>query len=201
MSSENAGRRPVHPLIVRTTHWVTAVSMVVMILSGLQIYNAAPLFPFLFPQWLTLGGWLGGALLWHFAAMWVLSISFAIYFAFGIFSGRFRARLLPLSPSGVVADLRAALSGRLAHDDLTRYNAVQKLLYGGVIGVILLAILSGVALWKPVQFQALTMLFGGFQGARLVHFLAMAAITLFLLVHLVMALIVPKTLRAMVRGH
>lgn len=201
MSSNNSERQPVHPIVVRITHWVTAISMVVMIMSGLQIYNAAPLFPFLFPQWMTMGGWLGGALLWHFAAMWVLSISFAVYFAFGIISGRFRAKLWPLRVADILADLRAALSGQLTHDDLSQYNAVQKLLYAGILGVILLAILSGIALWKPVQFQGLAMFFGGFQGARLIHFLAMVAIALFLLVHLAMALLVPKTLRAMVRGH
>lgn len=189
-----------HPRVIRITHWVNAIAMLIMIMSGWQIYNAAPIFPFLFPQSITIGGWLGGALLWHFAAMWVLMVNFALYCAYGVISGRFRSKLWPIRGAELIADLRSALAGRLVHEDLSTYNAVQRLLYAGVIGAIALAILTGFALWKPVQLQALTALFGGFQGARLVHFFAMAAITGFLLVHVAMALVVPKTLRAMTRG-
>ncbi len=190
-----------HPRVIRITHWVNAAAMLIMIMSGWQIYNAAPIFPFLFPQSITIGGWLGGALLWHFAAMWVLMANFALYCAYGLFSGRFRSKFWPIRRADLMTDLRSALAGRLVHEDLSTYNAIQKLLYAGVIGAIALAILSGFALWKPVQLQMLTNLFGGFQGARLVHFLAMAAITGFLLVHVAMALLVPKTLRAMTRGY
>jgi len=190
-----------HPRVIRITHWVNATAMLVMIMSGWQIYNAAPIFPFLFPQSITIGGWLGGALLWHFAAMWVLMANFALYCVYGFISGRFRSKFWPIRRADLMTDLRSALTGRLVHEDLSTYNAIQKLLYAGVIGAIALAILSGFALWKPVQLQMLTNLFGGFQGARLVHFLAMAAITGFLLVHVAMALLVPKTLRAMTRGY
>lgn len=190
----------IHPRIVRATHWVTAIAMLVMIASGWQIYNAYPILPFVFPRSITLGGWLGGALLWHFAAMWVLMASFAVTLVFGFVSGRFRAKLWPIRPREVLCDLKAALTGRLGHADLSRYNAVQKLLYAGIIVVTVVAILSGFAIWKPVQMQTLTSLFGGFQGARVVHFLTMVAICGFLVVHIAMALIVPKSLRAMLRG-
>lgn len=190
-----------HPRVVRITHWVNAIAMLVMIMSGWQIYNAAPIFPFLFPQSITIGGWLGGALLWHFAAMWLLMANFALYCAYGIFSGRFRSKLWPIRGAQLVADLRSALAGRLVHEDLSTYNAIQRLLYASVIGAIALTIVTGFALWKPVQLQALTNLFGGFQGARLAHFLAMAAISGFVLVHVAMALLVPKSLRAMTRGY
>jgi thiosulfate reductase cytochrome b subunit len=100
----------------------------------------------------------------------------------------------------VIADLRAALSGRLGHADLSVYNAVQKLLYSGVILAGIVIVLSGLSIWKPVQFHYLTALFGGYDLARYVHFFAMAAIAGFIAIHVVMALIVPKSLRAMVLG-
>lgn len=190
----------VHPLWVRVTHWINAVAMLVMIGSGWQIYNASPLFDFTFPRAITLGGWLAGALLWHFAAMWVLAINGLVYVGLGIVTGRFRRKLLPIRLGAVIADTKAALAGRLSHTDLTVYNAVQRLLYLGVIlaGVVIVA--SGLAIWKPVQLQELTALFGGYDTARYVHFLAMAAIVAFLVLHVVMAFVVPKSLRAMITG-
>jgi thiosulfate reductase cytochrome b subunit len=190
----------IHPLYVRITHWINALALLIMIGSGWQIYNASPLFAFTFPSSVTLGGWLAGGLLWHFAAMWLLIANGLVYVVIGLATGRLRRKLLPIRPAEVVRDVAAALTGRLAHDDLARYNAVQKALYAGVLlagGVI---VASGFAIWKPVQFQELTALFGGYEGARLVHFFAMAAIVLFLVVHVVMALLVPKSLRAMIRG-
>jgi thiosulfate reductase cytochrome b subunit len=190
----------IHPAWVRITHWINAVAVIVMIASGWEIYNASPLFPFRFPSTLTLGGWLAGALLWHFAAMWVLAVNGLIYLALGFATGRFRRKMLPLHPRDVVADIGAALTGRLAHDDLAVYNAVQKLLYLGVILAGIVIVLSGLAIWKPVQLQGLTALMGGYDAARYVHFLAMATIAGFLVVHVIMALIVPRSLRAMVTG-
>jgi thiosulfate reductase cytochrome b subunit len=171
-----------------------------MIGSGWQIYNASPLFGFTFPGSITLGGWLAGALLWHFAAMWVVVINGIIYITLGILTGRFRRKLLPIRPSEIVADVKAALTFKLAHDDLSHYNAVQKLLYSGVILAGVVIVLSGLSIWKPVQFQELTALFGGYDTARYVHFFAMAAIVGFLIVHVALALIVPRSLRAMVTG-
>jgi thiosulfate reductase cytochrome b subunit len=190
----------IHPRVVRITHWINAVTIIIMIGSGLAIHNAYPILPFKFPGWMTIGSGLAGALLWHFAFMWLLVFNLAAMIGFGILSGRYRRKLLPIRPSEVILDVKSALSGKLAHADLSVYNAVQKLLYVGVIGAMLLVIVSGLAMWKPVQFQGLTAMFGGFQGARLVHFLAMSAIAGFLVVHVAMALIVPASLRAMIRG-
>ncbi len=194
-------RRVIHPLWVRITHWINAVAILVMIGSGWQIYDASPLFRIItFPPYLALGNWLAGALLWHFAAMWALVVNGMVYVTLGIATGRFRRKFLPIRPREVIADLRAALRGRLAHENLSVYNAVQKLLYSGVILAGIVIVLSGLSIWKPVQFHYLTSLFGGYDLARYVHFFAMAAIAGFIAVHVVMALIVPKSLRAMVLG-
>ncbi|MGH6771742.1 MAG: cytochrome b/b6 domain-containing protein, partial [Xanthobacteraceae bacterium] len=171
-----------------------------MIGSGWEIYNASPLFPFTFPKSITLGGWLAGALLWHFAAMWLLAVNGLVYLVLGIVTGRFRRKLVPISPSAVLADTKAALTGKLAHDDLSVYNAVQKLLYLGVILAGVVVVLSGLAIWKPVQLWWLTALCGGYEAARYVHFFAMATIVGFLVVHIVMAFVVPRSLRAIVTG-
>lgn len=190
----------IHPAWVRVCHWINALAILVMIGSGWQVYDASPLFGFSFPRAITIGDWLAGALLWHFAAMWVLVINGLVYVTLGIVTGRFRRKLLPVGPRAVLADIKAALSFRLSHDDLSHYNAVQKVLYLGIIltGVVIVA--SGLSIWKPVQFQELTAFFGGYNTARYVHFAAMAAIVTFLVVHVSLALIVPKSLRAMVTG-
>jgi thiosulfate reductase cytochrome b subunit len=196
-----ATTRPViHPLWVRVTHWINALAMLMMIGSGWQIYDASPLFGFEFPTQIALGNWLAGALLWHFAAMWLLVINGLVYFALGIATGRFRRKLFPIRPSGVVRDLFAALRGKLSHEDLTVYNAVQKVLYVGILVTGVVIVLSGLSIWKPVQFQWLTSFFGGYDTARYVHFGAMTAIVTFLVVHVALAILVPKSLRAMIIG-
>jgi thiosulfate reductase cytochrome b subunit len=193
--------KAIQPAWVRIMHWVNAVAILLMITSGWQVYNASPLFGFSFPKAITLGGWLAGALLWHFAAMWLLMVNGLLYLAFGLATGRFRRKLLPITPSGVIADTRAALALKLSHDDLTRYNQVQKLLYAGIILVGIVIVLSGLSIWKPVQLQYLTAFFGGYDVARYVHFFCMAAIVGFLVIHIALALLVPKSLRAMIIGH
>ena len=190
----------IQPAWVRVMHWINAVAMIMMIMSGWQIYNASPLFDFRFDHSITLGSWLGGALLWHFAAMWLLMVNGLVYLALGLATGRFRKKLLPITPAGVIADTKAALTFKLAHDDPTRYNYVQKLLYAGIIAVGILIVLSGLSIWKPVQLQWLTALFGGYDVARYVHFICMALICAFLVVHVALALLVPKSLRAMIIG-
>lgn len=161
-SPQASAKRPlIHPLIVRITHWINAGAIIVMIMSGLEIHNAYPTLPFKVPRALTLGGWLGGATQWHFAAMWVLMASGLIYVIYGFVSGRFKRKLWPISPREVGADTLAALS-RLTHNDLSSYNAVQRLLYSGVIAAGIVAVLTGLAIWKPVQFQVLTYFFGDF---------------------------------------
>src|SRR5271165_617420 len=190
----------IQPAWVRTMHWINALAIILMIMSGWQIYNASPLFAFKFSHSITLGGWLGGALLWHFAAMWLLMVNGLVYLALGIATGRFRKKLLPITAGGVISDARAALTFRLSHEDLSRYNYVQKLLYAGIIAVGIVIVLSGLSIWKPVQLQWLTALFGGYDVARYVHFICMAAIVAFLAVHVALALLVPKSLRAMIIG-
>jgi thiosulfate reductase cytochrome b subunit len=193
--------RRMHPLAVRIMHWTNAVSMVIMIGSGWKIYNDEVLFGWLhFPEWITIGGEAQGALQWHFLGMWIFTINLLCYVVYGLVSGRFWRKFLPVWPSHVIADVRAALRFKLAHNDITKYNAVQRVLYIGIILVMIVQIISGLAIWKPVQFQELTALFYDFQGARLAHFICMSLIVGFLLVHVALALLVPKTLGAMITG-
>ena len=199
-SNERQGLR-LHPLPLRIMHWTNAVAMIIMIGSGWKIYNDEVLFGRLhFPDWITIGGEQQGALQWHFLGMWILVLNGLAYLIYGIASGRFRRMLFPIRYQQLIADIRDALHFRLQHDDLTRYNAVQRLLYAGIIVVAIIQVLSGLAIWKPVQFSELAALFYDFQGARLVHFGAMAAIVGFLIVHVALALLVPKTIVAMLTG-
>src|ERR1043166_354412 len=199
-SAASGKAKVIQPAWVRALHWTNAFAMVLMIMSGWQIYNASPLFGFSFSSSITLGGWLGGALQWHFAAMWLLMVNGLVYLTLGFLTGRFRRKLLPITPAGVLADTKAALTGRLSHADLSKYNYVQKLLYVGIIAVGVVIVLSGLSIWKPVQLQYLTALFGGYDAARYVHFFCMAAIVAFMVVHVTLALLVPKSLRAMIIG-
>lgn len=190
----------IHPLVVRITHWVNVLAIVIMVTSGWRIYNSSPLFPFKFPSDITLGGWLAGALQWHFAGMWLLAANGLVYLAYGILSGHFRRKLWPITPGAVIADVLAALKGRLAHDDLSIYNAAQRAAYATLILTIIVLVLSGLAIWKPVQLQNLAWLMGGYEGARLVHFLAMTLTVFIVIVHVVMVALVPSTLPTMITG-
>lgn len=190
----------VHPLLVRLWHWLNAFAIIIMIMSGWRIYDASPVFRgFYFPPALTLGGWLGGGLQWHFAAMWLLMANGLIYVIYGFWSGHFARTFLPVSPRDVLRDLRKALKLDLPHE-VGVYNAVQRASYIGVICAILLTVLAGFAIWKPVQFHELAWLMGGYDNARVVHFFGMAAIVAFLVMHLVLVAIVPSTLWPMVSG-
>lgn len=196
-----AGDAPLHPAPLRIMHWINAAAMLVMIGSGWKIYNDEVLFGWLhFPDAITLGKYAQHALQWHFFGMWVIAINGGAYLVYGIATGRFRRKLLPISPTEVIATVSDALRLRLAHDDLTHYNAVQRVLYVGIILVGILVVLSGLAIWKPAQFSTLTALFYDFQTARLVHFFCMAAIVAFLIVHVALALLVPRSLLAMLTG-
>jgi len=207
-----AGRTTlVHPALVRITHWINALAMIVMIGSGWRIWNSDPIFNYHFPVWLTIGGeearsqdlhnelGLASALQWHFAAMWLLVINGAAYVLYGFLSGHFRRVLFPVTPRAVLRDALAALRFRLPHEAGV-YNAVQKVLYLGVLLACVVMVLSGLAIWKPGQFQELAWLLGGFDTARLVHFLGMSAIVLFLFVHISLVIIVPKTFPTMITG-
>lgn len=194
------GNRIIHPAWLRATHWLNAVAVAILAMSGWRIYDAAPFFDFTIPNEITLGGWLGGAIQWHFAAMWLLAANGLVYLLCNAATGRLWAKFFPLSPRAIIEDLLAALRGRLSHDDLSHYNAVQRAAYLFVIVDAILLVLSGLVLWKSVQFPVLRELMGGYEAARRVHFLAMAALVAFVVVHLAMAVLVPRTLLAMIRG-
>ncbi|MEO6921856.1 MAG: cytochrome b/b6 domain-containing protein [Collimonas sp.] len=200
MSTSLLKKPVVHPIWLRITHWLNALAVIIMILSGWRIYNASPIFPFRIPSEWTLGGWLGGALQWHFAAMWLLALNGLIYLLFNTGSGRLWKKFLPLRPAEVVQDLLKALRGKLQHDALDHYNAVQKLAYVSVILDLILLVVSGLAIWKSVQLPLLRDLMGGFDNARIVHFCAMAFLVVFIVVHIIMVALVPRTLLAMLRG-
>ena len=192
-------KRPVHPLPVRIAHWINAFAVVCMLMSGWAIYNASPIFAFAFPAWATVGGWLGGSIAWHFAAMWLLAANGLFYVVYGLATGHFKRRLLPIRASDLARDTREALAFRLAHRP-GLYNAVQRLLYLGVLLLGVLIVASGVSIWKPVQLFWLTDLFGGYDFARKVHFVAMAGIGAFVAIHLLLVLLVPRTLLPMITG-
>lgn len=203
-----AHRRPaaraaatVHPAWLRITHWLNVIAVLLMTLSGWRIYDASPLFGWRFPTQVTLGGWLGGALQWHFAAMWLFAANGLAYLVLNLASGRFRRKFLPLRAAALWSDLRAALRGRLSHDDPRHYNALQRAAYLFVVADLALLVLSGLVLWKSVQFPLLREALGGYEGARRVHFCAMAAMLAFVAGHLAMVALVPRSLVAMVRGH
>lgn len=201
MTSAVAAGRRLHPVPVRIMHWINALAMLVMIGSGWGIYDDDVIIRGLhFPQWLRLGSWAAESLLWHFAAMWLLALNGMAYLIYGVVTGRFRERLLPIRVGEVIQTVRETLRLHIAHDDLTVYNAVQKLLYIVVILAGVSQVISGIAIWKPVQFSGLVALMGGFQGARIVHFVGMAIVVGFLAVHVALALLVPQTMKAMLTG-
>ena len=193
-------QKPIHPLWMRFNHWLNALAVLVLVTSGWRIYNASPLYPLEIPAVLTLGGWLGGALQWHFAAMWLLGFNGLIYLTLNIASGRLFAKFFPLSLTGIGRDALAAVRGTLSHADPRRYNHVQRFAYLFVMLDIVLLVLSGLVLWKSVQFASLRELLGGYEFARHIHFVAMAALVAFVAVHLVMVALVPRTLLTMLKG-
>ena len=201
LSAASQRAETIHPLWLRAAHWLNAVAVVLMVTSGWRIYNAAPFFNFRLPGQFTLGGWLGGALQWHFAAMWLLGLNGLVYLTLNLTSGRLTRKFLPLSVSGVWSDLRDAVHGRLSHADPSHYNGVQRLAYLGIVVDLGVLILSGLVLWKSVQFPVLRELMGGYEGARRVHFFAMTGLVAFVAGHLLMVALVPRTLVVMVRGH
>jgi thiosulfate reductase cytochrome b subunit len=193
--------RRLHPLPIRLMHWTNAGAMFIMITSGWKIYNDDVLFGWLrFPDAITPGPWAQHGLQWHFFGMWLLVLNGIAYVTYGLVTGRLRRMLLPIRLRDLIANIRDALRFRLAHDDPTQYNMVQRMLYIGILLIGVLIVLSGLAIWKPVQFSELLALFGSFQTARLVHFLCMSAIVAFVLVHVSLALLVPHTLVAMITG-
>jgi len=201
LTAPHASPLTVHPLWLRLTHAVNAVSVLVMIASGWRIYDATSFLGFSVPVQATLGGWLAGALQWHFAAMWVLVVNGLTYLVLAVASGRLHQRMWPVTPRALWNDVVQAAHGRLGHQNLSHYNQVQRLAYLFAIADVLLLVLSGLVLWKSVQFPLLRELLGGYEGARRVHFVTMSGLVLFIVVHVSMALLVPRSLLAMARGH
>lgn len=190
---------PSRPAWLRATHWIHAACLALMVASGWRVYNAAPLYAFRFPRDLTLGGWLGGALQWHFALMWVLVINGLAYAAANAWSGRLARGVRSLDPRLLARDLRRAFHGTL-HHDARGYNAIQVFAYAAVLFALVLLVLSGLVLWKSVQFPLLREALGGYEAARRIHFLAMAFVCVFAVGHVLLAVCFPRTLLLMIRG-
>ena len=200
-----------HPIAARITHWLMALAIVILIGSGWRIYNASPIFGFTFPEAFTLGGdveqalalhndpGVASAIAWHFAAMWLLALSYLGFMLWNIGSGHFWRDFLPIGPRLFWRDFTAAVRLKLDHR-LGEYNGVQRVAYWGALGAVAMMLLTGTAIWKPVQTYPLEVLFGGFQGARIVHFVFMAAIVLFIVIHVALVVLVPKTFVAMTLG-
>jgi thiosulfate reductase cytochrome b subunit len=199
MASDKKGML-IHPLVVRLCHWLNVLAVLIMITSGWAIYNASPLFGFEFPYGITLGGWLAGALQWHFAGMWLFVLNGLVYVLYGIFSGHFRRKLLPISPVQVLKNIGDAFRGKLAHEDLSVYNAAQRAAYAGLVLLLVLLVATGLVLWKPVQFYWYGQFLGDYEGARYLHFFAMAAVAAIVLIHVLMVIAVPRTFPTMITG-
>lgn len=199
--AKDADRRSIHPLWLRLMHWANALAVIILIMSGLRIYNATRfMYGIRIPKELTLGGWLGGAIQWHFALMWLLVGNAVFYLAVNLVNGRLQRQFFPITPAGLWEDLKAFLRGKLSHADIRQYNTIQKLAYLFAMLDIVVLILSGLVLWKSVQFGWLRDVMFGYEGARRVHFFAMAGMVGFIVVHVLMALAVPKTIKAMLWG-
>jgi thiosulfate reductase cytochrome b subunit len=190
----------IHPAWLRLTHWINVIAVFILVTSGWRIYNASPIFDFTFPPAITLGGWLGGALLWHFFAMWILLINGLLYLGLNVLFGRLKRKFFPLYPRQILQDFLAVFKGQLAHDDLRYYNGPQKLAYLFIIADIAVLIMSGLVIWKPVQFPLLRELMGDYDNARIVHFVAMAGLLAVIAVHVTMVALVPRSFMLMIRG-
>ena len=182
-------------------HWTNAVAMIVMITSGWGIYDDYVIIHgFHFPRAMRLGAWAAPSLLWHFAGMWLLALNGFAYLVYGTLTGRLRERLLPIRRTALIQTVRDSLRLRMQHHDLSVYNDVQKLLYITVLLAGAWQIMTGLLIWKPVQFSTAVFALGGFQAVRIEHFIGMWVIVAFLIVHVALSLIVPRTLWAMICG-
>ena len=188
-----SGKTRQHPLIIRLTHWLNFIALGIMVMSGLRIYNASPVLPWEweFPKVLTLGGWLGGARQWHFMGMWILAVNGGIWVVYNLLSrhGRMTTIFSRKDIGGLLPMIRYYLRLRKQHPPVKKYNALQKAAYTGVAFVGLGAILTGLAIYWPVQFSGITRLFGNYDTARVWHFIFMAAFVLFFAGHVFMVAI------------
>jgi len=180
-----------HPLIIRCTHWINFIALAIMVTSGLRIYNASPIWDFYFPRNLTLGGWLEGARMWHFFGMWLFFVNGAVWFLYNLLSKHgwrttiFNKADLP----GILPMIQYYLRIRRQHPPVKKYNALQKLAYTTIPFAALGSIVTGVAMYWPTQFSRITWLFGGYDTARIWHFLFMASLVMFFFGHIIMVVI------------
>ena len=202
------------PLAIRITHWVNGVLLVFVAGSGLQILGAFPSmgprgalygwYPFQGkspPGWLTIGGWLAGARHIHFALAWFLVLNAFVYLAVYFGRGEWRRRLF------LRADISNAVQTALYYVRIRKtppqqglYNGLQKLGYTSAVLLGILEVLSGLAIYKPVQLSRLAALFGGYDGARAVHLLGLVALAGFTIGHVVMVALHPRTLVTIITG-
>jgi thiosulfate reductase cytochrome b subunit len=199
-----------HPYAVRLAHWAIAIALPVLAMSGLQILLAFPSFgpklppgpELMVPRWATLGGWLAGGIQWHFTFMWLFLGAGAAYLVYQIVSGNWRQVIVSRRDlPGVVPMLRHYLRGHEKPVYDGTYNPLQKLAYTVVIALLFVQALSGLALWRPAQLSFLVALMGGFQGVRIVHFVAMCALLAFIPGHLLLvALAGWRNLKRMIVG-
>lgn len=185
--------------LLRITHWLNAFLIIAMMLSGWGVYNGAPSFDFRFPEMLTVGTNAMESSQWHFGFMWLLIIAMSIYLAFGIVTGHFRRHFSWRSEARLLQDIKQAFSFKLKYQPGV-YNAVQRIAYTVVVMLVVVLILSGIALWQPVQFQTLTLLMGDYEATRMVHFIATLLLVGFTILHLLMAFVSPKAIWAMITG-
>lgn len=197
-SSREKGRI-VHPLFVRITHWINAFAAIAMLMSGMRIYNASPIYEFRFPPEVTLGGWLAGALAWHFAVMWLLVLNGLAYLFYGFLSGHFIRRLFDLRAMSAYRNVKLEMKHLLIHGT-GEYNIIQRLLYVAVVLDMAILFFSGLALWKPVQFHGLAEFMGGYEGARRIHFYGMTILAFFIVGHVSIAFAVKGSISSMFSG-
>lgn len=184
-----------HPYVVRLCHWVNTLSLFVMAGSGLQIFRAFPSFGakvpqqdlFHWPKAFAIGGWLGGALQWHLTFVWIYIVTGLLYLGYQIISGNYKQVLfVPSDVSGVWPMVRHYFLFGPKPPAREVYNPLQKSAYTSAIGLGALTVLTGFAIWKPVQFSWLVWMMGGFRWARLSHFLIMWTLLAFVFGHLFM---------------
>jgi Ni/Fe-hydrogenase b-type cytochrome subunit len=187
-----------HPWPVRFSHWVNAIALFVMVGSGLQIFRAFPSFGAKIPEkdllnWpkaFAIGGWLGGALQWHLTFMWIYIATGLFYLGYQIFGRRYRQVLFVSSDvKGVWPMARHYFFFGPKPAETQTYNPLQKMAYTSAIGLGVISVLTGLAIWKPVQFSGLAWLMGGFHRARVWHFLVMWALAFFVIGHLIMVVV------------
>lgn len=209
-------RRP-QPWVIRVTHWINVPTLTVMAMSGLQILAAYPYFgpqgaqydwmPFqgqfrAIPGWAKAGQWLAGARHLHFALAWLLVLNAIAYLGYLAYSREWRRRFFwpPRDAKPALEQVLYYLRIRKAAPPVDLYNSLQRSAYTAAVGLGILEVLSGLVLYKPVQFHHLAWVMGGYDGARLIHFLGLVALVGFVITHVIMVLVHPKSLKEMITG-